>query len=102
MALLNGSCIAKTCVGELLGSATIVSTYCSRHRHALRPKDGLVGFLSKLFGGKTATGKKRLKPTDIEKRFDLRRRSGQGSMSKVWQAYDRNLGRGVCLKILDK
>ncbi|MBY0514538.1 MAG: serine/threonine protein kinase [Gemmataceae bacterium] len=29
-------------------------------------------------------------------------RSGQGSMSRVFRAYDRELGRTVCLKLLDK
>ena len=52
-----------------------------------------------------ADGPPRPKPTtkvDLKKRFDLQARSGQGSMSKVWRAYDRKLGRGVCLKLLDK
>ena len=39
---------------------------------------------------------------DVAKRFELRGRTGQGSMSKVWRAYDRELGRTVCLKLLDK
>lgn len=39
---------------------------------------------------------------DIKKRFELMGRTGQGSMSKVWRARDRQLGRVVCLKILDK
>jgi serine/threonine protein kinase len=39
---------------------------------------------------------------DVKKRFDLIGRTGQGSMSKVWRARDRNLGRTVCLKLLDK
>lgn len=56
-----------------------------------------MGFLSSLFGTK---GKK--PRTDISKRFDLLGRTGQGSMSKVWRARDRNIGRTVCLKILDK
>lgn len=60
-----------------------------------------MGFFSALFGG----GKKKRKVpprSDITKRFDLRGRSGQGSMSKVYQAYDNKLGRTVCLKVLDK
>ena len=60
-----------------------------------------MGLLSKIFGGAKG-GKKRLKVADISKRFDLRPRTGQGSMSKVHQAFDRDLGRTVCLKILDK
>jgi serine/threonine protein kinase len=62
----------------------------------------LMGVLSKLkliFGN----GKKRSLPVvDVEKRFDLMGRTGQGSMSKVYRARDRKLGRVICLKILDK
>ena len=39
---------------------------------------------------------------DVNKRFELFGRSGQGSMSKVYRARDRQLGRMVCVKILDK
>jgi len=39
---------------------------------------------------------------DIRKRFELLGRTGQGSMSKVWRARDKSLGRVVCLKLLDK
>src|SRR5204862_6605149 len=39
---------------------------------------------------------------NIAKRVDLLGRTGQGSMSKVWRARDRDTGRTVCLKILDK
>ena len=39
---------------------------------------------------------------DLKKRFDLHSRTGQGSMSKVWRAYDRELGMAICLKLLDK
>lgn len=60
---------------------------------------GLLDGLKNLFGSK---GKKKLKIADVAKRFDLRGRTGQGSMSKVFQAYDRELGRTVCLKLLDK
>ena len=54
--------------------------------------------------GKIA-GPPRPKPklkVDLKKRFDLHSRTGQGSMSKVWRAYDRDLGMAVCLKLLDK
>lgn len=38
---------------------------------------------------------------DVDKRFDKGNRIGQGSMSKVFKALDRKLGRNVCLKLLD-
>jgi eukaryotic-like serine/threonine-protein kinase len=56
-----------------------------------------VGFLSKLFGG--GGGRKIV---DAKKRWDLQNRTGQGSMSKVWRAYDRELGRTVAVKLNDK
>ena len=60
----------------------------------------LAQWFKKLFGPK---GKKSNLPRiDINKRFELLGRTGQGSMSKVWRARDRSLGRTVCLKILDK
>jgi serine/threonine protein kinase len=59
--------------------------------------------LFKWFGGKSRQLKEAPLPkVDIKKRFDLVARMGQGSMSKVWRARDRSLGRTVCLKILDK
>lgn len=57
-----------------------------------------MGFFTKLFGPGGKSGPR----TDLKNRFDLINRSGQGSMSKVWRARDRKLGREVCLKILDK
>jgi serine/threonine protein kinase len=42
------------------------------------------------------------KGVDVGKRFDLMGRSGQGSMSKVYRARDREIGRTICLKVLDK
>ena len=59
-------------------------------------RESIVGFLSKLFGG---SGEKRV---DIRKRFELIGRTGTGSMSKVWRARDRKLGRVICLKLLDR
>jgi len=53
-------------------------------------------------GAKPGTKKTKLKRYDLQKRFDLQGRTGQGSMSRVWRAYDKNIGRTVCLKILDK
>lgn len=70
-----------------------------------------MGLFSKLFGGGKKAGppglkkkkkKDKLPIVDLAKRFELRGRTGQGSMSKVWHAYDNKLGRMVCLKILDK
>jgi len=58
-----------------------------------------VGFFKGLFSTKS---KSKLPRIDINKRFDLLGRMGQGSMSKVWRVRDRNLGRVVCLKVLDK
>jgi serine/threonine protein kinase len=59
-----------------------------------------VGFFGNLFGG--GKGKGKMPRIDINKRFELLGRTGQGSMSKVWRARDRSLGRTVCLKVLDK
>jgi serine/threonine protein kinase len=51
-------------------------------------------------------GKRKPKSTlqiiDVNSRFELLGRLGQGSMSKVWRARDKKIGRTVCLKILDK
>lgn len=57
-----------------------------------------------LFGKAKSSGspKRGLKRINVAKRFELSGRAGQGSMSKVYRAYDRELGRNVCLKILDK
>jgi serine/threonine protein kinase len=64
---------------------------------------GLFSALKKMFAGSPGPKKRKVPPrSNIEKRFDLRGRTGQGSMSKVYQAYDNKLGRNVCLKILDK
>ena len=49
-----------------------------------------------------ARGEGSLQVINVSKRFDLMGRTGQGSMSKVWRARDREAGRVVCLKILDK
>ncbi|MCE9566099.1 MAG: serine/threonine protein kinase [Planctomycetes bacterium] len=69
-----------------------------------------MGLFDFLFGKKTTGGGKAANrgaganPTrvNVEKRFELSGRTGQGSMSKVYRAYDRDLGRNICLKILDK
>jgi serine/threonine protein kinase len=68
---------------------------------------GIFASLKALFSKKKARpaikrlGKK-MPRVHIEKRFELISRIGQGSMSKVWRARDRNIGRTVCLKVLDK
>lgn len=49
-----------------------------------------------------APPKPRLSPVNIERRFQLQNRIGQGSMSRVWRAIDNKTGRLVCLKVLDK
>jgi serine/threonine protein kinase len=61
-----------------------------------------VGFLSNLKKLFAAKPKSSLPVINVSKRFDLLGRTGQGSMSKVWRARDRNLGRIVCLKLLDR
>ena len=45
---------------------------------------------------------KNLPIIEVAERFELLGRTGQGSMSKVWRARDRNTGKTVCLKILDR
>jgi eukaryotic-like serine/threonine-protein kinase len=54
--------------------------------------------LKKLFTRKRSN----LKKIDLKQRFELIGRTGQGSMSKVWRARDKSVGRIVCLKLLDK
>ena len=56
-------------------------------------------YLKNLFRSRPKTN---LPIIDVDKRFEIMGRTGQGSMSKVFRARDRNLGRTVCLKILDK
>jgi serine/threonine protein kinase len=55
--------------------------------------------LKKLFAAKP---KSTLPTINVHKRFELLNRTGQGSMSKVWRARDKSLGRIVCVKLLDK
>lgn len=45
--------------------------------------------------------KPKINKVDINSRFQLVSRVGQGSMSKVWRAIDRRLEKTVALKILD-
>ena len=50
--------------------------------------------IKKLFGG----GSPRL---NIKDRFEIKGKSGMGSMSKVFRAFDKQLKKTVCLKLLD-
>ena len=61
-----------------------------------------MGFLDKIRGLFAAGPNRNLPVININKRFELIGRTGQGSMSKVWRARDRELGRVVCLKVLDR
>ncbi len=61
-----------------------------------------MGFFDKLKQLFASAPEGALPIVDINKRFELLGRTGQGSMSKVWRARDRDTGRTVCLKILDK
>ena len=56
----------------------------------------MLKFLKTLFKRKPKINK-----VDIESRFQLVSRVGQGSMSKVWRAVDRRLEKTVALKVLD-
>jgi serine/threonine protein kinase len=60
---------------------------------------GVFSKLKQLFGSGSNKGMPR---TDMKKRFDIQGKLGQGSMSKVFRAYDRKIGRIICLKVLDK
>jgi serine/threonine protein kinase len=60
-----------------------------------------LSFLTKL-KGLFARPKNSVPIINIDKRFELLGRTGQGSMSKVWRARDRQSSRIVCLKVLDK
>ena len=59
---------------------------------------GLFDSLKNMFASKGA----RLQVINVERRFDLLGRVGQGSMSKVFRARDKKSGRQVCLKLLDR
>lgn len=39
---------------------------------------------------------------NVKDRFEVKGKSGMGSMSQVYRAFDKKLGRTVCLKVLDK
>jgi serine/threonine protein kinase len=61
---------------------------------------GFLATLKKWFASRPA--KSNLPRIDVSRRFELLNRTGQGSMSKVWRARDKSLGRVACLKLLDK
>jgi eukaryotic-like serine/threonine-protein kinase len=61
-----------------------------------------VGLFDSLGGWFKKGPKTNLPITDVPKRFELIGRTGQGSMSKVWRARDRQMAKIVCLKVLDK
>jgi serine/threonine protein kinase len=61
---------------------------------------GLLDTLKNLFSKGPGTGG--LPRIDVNKRFELLGRTGQGSMSKVWRARDRQTARTVCVKVLDR
>ena len=56
-----------------------------------------MSFLRSFFARRRANDLK----VDVSQRFDLVSRLGTGSMSKVWRAVDKNVGRVVALKVLD-
>ena len=58
--------------------------------------------LKRLFGRGPKNKAVAMPKIDMDKRFELMGRLGQGSMSKVFRARDRKIGRMVCLKVLDK
>jgi serine/threonine protein kinase len=60
---------------------------------------GILAKLKQLFAKKPKSNLPRI---DVNKRFELIGRTGQGSMSKVWRARDRQISRIVCVKLLDK
>jgi len=59
---------------------------------------GLFDSFKSLFAG----GPAKLPIINVDRRFELLGRTGQGSMSKVFKARDRDTGRVVCLKLLDR
>jgi eukaryotic-like serine/threonine-protein kinase len=61
-----------------------------------------VGFLDSLKALFKSKPKSNVPIIQVDKRFELLGRTGQGSMSKVWRARDKQTARVVCLKVLDK
>jgi serine/threonine protein kinase len=63
-----------------------------------QPSMSILDKLKQMF----SSGEGGLPIADVAKRFELIGRTGQGSMSKVWRARDRQTGKTICLKVLDK
>lgn len=60
---------------------------------------GLLSKLTSLFGGGGSHG---LTVINVASRFEILGKTGQGSMSQVFRARDKKLGRMVAVKVLDK
>lgn len=61
-----------------------------------------MGIFDKLFGKPSKPSAPKRKRISLSRRFGIYGPLGKGSMSKVFRATDRELGREVCLKVLDK
>jgi serine/threonine protein kinase len=84
---------------ELRTTGRLLSSSFTLHPSERGRVVSFLAALKKLFG---SSGKTKLPKINVRKRFELLNRTGQGSMSKVWRARDKSLGRTVCLKLLDK
>lgn len=63
----------------------------------------LFSALASVFRSSAPRGRSgRSAPVNLQKRFDILGKTGQGSMSQVYRARDLKLGRVVCIKVLDK
>src|SRR5207249_3544930 len=93
-----GSFLARICGPRSPTSSTIANGV----RRVIRVEGFLVSLMSLLKQLFSGSKKDSLPIVNVHKRFELLGRTGQGSMSKVWRARDKSLGRMVCLKLLDK
>lgn len=71
----------------------------------------MFGKLKELFGAKSsptgprkpaASSPAKLRRSNLDRRFSIIAETGQGSMSKVYRALDKQNGRVVCLKVQDR